>query len=205
MVNNNHMQLHGLAKTTSISHDKLSGTTLGYPGDSSARSSATSLRSPSVTSSSIGSSEILVGLGISTTTPGLKVEDHQPPITPELSGSYCAEDNGPAYVRNQLDKPLPPLPLGASAPDHTTIRQGYLEHGFVKHYPLPPRPQGRKHWSLPNKPEAHDLAALDHAFAIKGLLGNRLQRLRIHRSRRDLPTAAADTELRISLRYIRST
>ncbi|KAE8325407.1 hypothetical protein BDV39DRAFT_194385 [Aspergillus sergii] len=173
MVYINHTQLRGPAKITRISHDKLSGTTLGYPGGSSAGSSVASLCSPSVAASSAGSSEILVGLGISTTTPGLKVEDRP-------SRGYCVGGNDPARLQNQLDKPLPPLPLRASARDH----------GLVKHYPLPPRPQGRKHWSLPNKPEAHDLAALDHAFARKGLRSNPLHRLRVHRPRRDLPTVA---------------
>lgn len=179
MVYINHTQLRGPAKITRISHDKLSGTTLGYPAGSSAGSSVTSLCSPSVAASSAGSSEILVGLGISATTSGLKIDDHQLPITPRPSRGHCVGGNVPACLQNQLDKPLPPLPLRASARDH----------GLAKHYPLPPRPQGRKHWSLPNKPEAHDLAALDHAFARKGLRSNPLHRLRVHRPRHDLPTA----------------
>ncbi|OGM48892.1 hypothetical protein ABOM_003211 [Aspergillus bombycis] len=195
MVYLNHTQLRGVAKTTSVSHDQLSGTTLGCSGDGSAGSSVTSLRSSSVATSSAGSSEILVGLGISTTTLGLKVEDHQLPITPRPYHGHCVGGNGTLLRRNELDKPLPPLPLGESAPSYGTIEQRYLEHGLPKHYPLPPRPLGREHWSLPNKPEARDLAALDRAFARKGLLSNPLRHLRAHRHLHDAPTAALSAPL----------
>ncbi|KAB8257413.1 hypothetical protein BDV32DRAFT_140477 [Aspergillus pseudonomiae] len=174
MVYINHTKPRGLARATSVSHDHLCGTTLGCSGDGSAGSSATSLRSSSVATSSASSREILVGLGISTTPLGLKVEDYQLPITPRPSHGYCIGDNSPSRHRNQLDKPLPPLPLGA-------------KYGPPKHRPLPPRPQGREHWSLPNKPEAHDLAALDRAFASRGLLSNHQRHLPVHRHLRDLP------------------